>query len=41
MDSTPEWNVVMSAALVAMAAPIAIVLLLPRWFVRGLVEIDK
>jgi hypothetical protein len=41
MDSTPEWNVVMAAALVAMAPPIAIVLLLQRWFVRGLVEIDR
>jgi sn-glycerol 3-phosphate transport system permease protein len=41
MDSTPEWNVVMAAALVAMAPPVAMVLLLQRWFVRGLVEPDK
>jgi sn-glycerol 3-phosphate transport system permease protein len=41
MDSTPEWNVVMAAGLVAMAPPMAIVLLLQRWFIRGLVEPDK
>ena len=41
MDSTPEWNVVMAAALVATLPPIAVVLLLQRWFIRGLVEPDK
>ena len=41
MDSTPEWNVVMAAALIATAPPGAVVLLLQRWFVRGFVEPDK
>jgi sn-glycerol 3-phosphate transport system permease protein len=40
MDSTPEWNAVMAASLVAMAPPVAMVLLLRRWFVRGLVDPD-
>jgi len=41
MDSTPEWNVVMAAALVAMLPPVAVVVLLQRWFLRGLIEPDK
>jgi sn-glycerol 3-phosphate transport system permease protein len=41
MDSTPEWNVVMAAALVAMLPPVAVVVLLQRWFLRGLIEPHK
>jgi sn-glycerol 3-phosphate transport system permease protein len=40
MDSTPEWTVVIAAALVAMAPSVAVILLLQRWFVQGLVEPD-
>jgi sn-glycerol 3-phosphate transport system permease protein len=41
MDSTPEWNVVMAVDLIATAPPVAIVLLLQRWFIRGIVELEK
>ncbi|MBE9603916.1 ABC transporter permease subunit [Acetobacteraceae bacterium H6797] len=40
-DSTPEWNIVMAGALLAMLPPLAIVVLMQRWFVRGLVQTEK
>jgi sn-glycerol 3-phosphate transport system permease protein len=36
-----EWNVVMAATMTALAPPVALVLLLQRWFVRGLVEVRE
>jgi sn-glycerol 3-phosphate transport system permease protein len=36
-----EWNVVMAAAMTALAPPVLIILFLQRWFVRGLVEIRE
>ncbi len=41
MDSRPEWNLVMAAAVLALLPPVAVVLVLQRWFVKGLVETDK
>jgi sn-glycerol 3-phosphate transport system permease protein len=40
-DTQTEWHIVMSTALLAMAPPIAVVLLMQRWFVKGLVESEK
>jgi sn-glycerol 3-phosphate transport system permease protein len=40
-DSVPEWNVVMAGALLVMLPPLAVVILMQRWFVRGLVQSDK
>jgi sn-glycerol 3-phosphate transport system permease protein len=36
-----EWNVVMAAAMTALVPPVLVILLLQRWFVRGLVEIRE
>lgn len=40
-DDLPFWNEAMAAALIVMAPPILVVLLMQRWFVKGLVEREK
>lgn len=40
-DGLPEWNIVMAAALTVMLPPLAVVVLMQRWFVRGLVATEK
>jgi len=40
-DSIPAWNLTMNAAVLAMLPPVAVVLLLQRWFVKGLIESGK
>ncbi|WP_353191243.1 sn-glycerol-3-phosphate ABC transporter permease UgpE [Pandoraea pnomenusa] len=40
-DTATQWQLVMSATLLAMLPPLAVVLLMQRWFVRGLVDSDK
>jgi sn-glycerol 3-phosphate transport system permease protein len=37
----PEWNVMMAAAMMALLPPVAVILFMQRWFVKGLVESDK
>jgi sn-glycerol 3-phosphate transport system permease protein len=40
-DSATEWNVVMATALLAMVPPALVVILMQRWFVKGLVDSEK
>jgi sn-glycerol 3-phosphate transport system permease protein len=40
-DSLTDWQLVMATAILAMLPPLAIVLLMQRWFVKGLVEAEK
>jgi sn-glycerol 3-phosphate transport system permease protein len=40
-DALTEWNVVLATAMLAMLPPVAVVILMQRWFVRGLVETEK
>ena len=40
-DSQTEWNIVMATTVLAMLPPIAVVVLMQRWFVKGLVESEK
>ena len=40
-DSQNEWNVIMATAMLAMLPPVVVVLLMQRWFVRGLTETEK
>jgi len=40
-DTQTEWHIVMATALLAIMPPVAVVLLMQRWFVRGLVEAEK
>jgi sn-glycerol 3-phosphate transport system permease protein len=38
---TPTWHLAMAATLVVMLPPIAVVILMQRWFVRGLINTEK
>jgi len=40
-DALTEWQIVMATAMLAMIPPVAVVLLMQRWFVKGLVETEK
>ncbi|MEI7444675.1 MAG: sn-glycerol-3-phosphate ABC transporter permease UgpE [Burkholderiales bacterium] len=40
-DAATEWNVVMATAMLAMIPPALVVLLMQRWFVKGLVDSEK
>jgi sn-glycerol 3-phosphate transport system permease protein len=40
-DALTEWNLVMATAMLALLPPALVVLLMQRWFVRGLVETEK
>jgi sn-glycerol 3-phosphate transport system permease protein len=40
-DSQNEWNVVMATALLAMLPPTFVVVLMQKWFVKGLVDTEK
>jgi sn-glycerol 3-phosphate transport system permease protein len=40
-EANTEWNVIMAAAVLALLPPVAVVLLMQRWFVRGLTETEK
>ena len=39
-DAPPEWNIAMAGALMVMLPPVAVVLLMQRWFVKGLLRSD-
>lgn len=40
-DSQNEWNVVMATAILAMVPPALVVVLMQKWFVKGLVDTEK
>ena len=40
-DAANEWNHIMATAILAMIPPAIIVLLMQRWFIKGLVETEK
>jgi sn-glycerol 3-phosphate transport system permease protein len=40
-DAANEWNVIMATAILAMVPPALVVLLMQRWFVKGLVDSEK
>lgn len=40
-DSQNEWNVVMATAILAMLPPAFVVMLMQKWFVKGLVDTEK
>ncbi|HEX4261407.1 MAG TPA: sn-glycerol-3-phosphate ABC transporter permease UgpE [Acetobacteraceae bacterium] len=41
LDTATEWNRVMATAVLALLPPVGVVLLMQRWFVRGLTEGEK
>ena len=40
-DAQTEWNIVMATAMLAMVPPAAVVMLMQKWFVKGLVDTEK
>jgi sn-glycerol 3-phosphate transport system permease protein len=40
-DSLPTWHLLMNAAFLTMLPPTLVILLLQRWFVKGLVDSGK
>jgi sn-glycerol 3-phosphate transport system permease protein len=40
-EADTDWHIVMATTVLALLPPVAIVILMQRWFVRGLVETDK
>ena len=40
-DAATEWNLVMTTAILAMLPPAVVVLVMQKWFVKGLVETEK
>jgi sn-glycerol 3-phosphate transport system permease protein len=40
-DAQNEWNVIMATAVMALLPPVLVVLLMQRWFIKGLVETEK
>jgi sn-glycerol 3-phosphate transport system permease protein len=40
-DAATEWNIVMATAMLAMLPPALVVIVMQRWFVKGLVETEK
>jgi sn-glycerol 3-phosphate transport system permease protein len=37
----PEWNIAMAAAMMVLLPPVAVIVLMQRWFVKGLIETEK
>lgn len=40
-DAQNEWNLIMATAVFALLPPVAIVVLMQRWFIKGLTETEK
>ncbi len=40
-DDRIEWNIVMATTMLAMIPPVLVVILMQRWFVKGLVDSEK
>ena len=40
-DATNEWQLIMATAMLALLPPAAVVMLMQKWFVKGLVETEK
>ncbi|MDX6748291.1 sn-glycerol-3-phosphate ABC transporter permease UgpE [Geminicoccaceae bacterium 1502E] len=40
-DAAPEWHHIAAVAMLALMPPVLVVVLMQRWFVRGLIETEK
>jgi sn-glycerol 3-phosphate transport system permease protein len=40
-DAQTDWNLIMATTVLALLPPVAVVILMQRWFVKGLVETEK
>ncbi|TIP60286.1 MAG: ABC transporter permease, partial [Mesorhizobium sp.] len=41
VGGAPEWHIAMAGTLIVMLPPLIVVLLMQRWFVRGLIATEK
>lgn len=37
----PQWNITMAAAMMTLLPPVLVILVMQRWFVKGLIESEK
>jgi sn-glycerol 3-phosphate transport system permease protein len=37
----PEWNIIMAAAVMVLLPPVLVIVVMQRWFVKGLIETEK
>ncbi len=40
-DAQTDWQIIMATAVLAMLPPVAVVIIMQRWFVKGLIESEK
>jgi sn-glycerol 3-phosphate transport system permease protein len=40
-DASNEWNLIMATAMLALLPPALVVVLMQKWFVKGLVDSEK
>jgi sn-glycerol 3-phosphate transport system permease protein len=40
-DAQIDWNLIMATTVLALLPPVAVVVLMQRWFVKGLIETEK
>ena len=40
-DAQTDWNIIMATAILAMLPPVAVVVFMQHWFVKGLIETEK
>jgi sn-glycerol 3-phosphate transport system permease protein len=40
-DQIPQWNLIMAIAVLALVVPVIIIIVMQRWFVKGLVDSEK
>ncbi|MGH2394871.1 MAG: sn-glycerol-3-phosphate ABC transporter permease UgpE [Candidatus Limnocylindria bacterium] len=40
-DAQTDWNLIMATTVLALGPPVAVILFMQRWFVKGLVETEK
>ena len=40
-DNEPEWHLVCAVAILALLPPVLVIVLMQRWFVKGLIETEK
>lgn len=41
IGGTPEWNIAMAGTFITMVPPLVVVVLMQRWFIRGLIATEK
>jgi sn-glycerol 3-phosphate transport system permease protein len=40
-DAQTDWNLIMATTVLALGPPVAVILLMQRWFIKGLIETEK